>query len=224
MTILWDWNGTLLDDTDACVASLNLMLERRGVKPITLEFYRREFAFPVRSFYEKIGVRLEDEDWDRLAREYHDTYHAQPLGLNAEAVPALESARAAGMRQSIISAMRQDMLERDTAAFGIAGYMDYIYGTDNLNGGSKLSRARELLSRLGERDMREVVVIGDALHDWEVADGLGVRCVLFSGGGHSAERLARVAPTTDSLVDCIRLARSLGEALPDPVARVPASH
>ena len=67
MTILWDWNGTLLDDTDACVASLNLMLERRGVKPITLEFYRREFAFPVRSFYEKIGVRLEDEDWDRLA-------------------------------------------------------------------------------------------------------------------------------------------------------------
>ncbi len=202
--VLWDWNGTLLDDTAACVDSLNLMLRRRGVKPISLDFYRREFAFPVRAFYEKIGVRLADEDWDALAREYHDTYHSRPLALNVETVPALETVREAGMRQSIISALRQDMLEADTARFGVDGYMDEICGTDNLNGGSKLARARELLGRLGNPPGGDVVVIGDALHDWEVADSLGVRCILFSGGGHSAERLACVAPTFDSLVACVR--------------------
>lgn len=33
-TILWDWNGTLLDDVDAAVASMNDLLARHG-KPLT---------------------------------------------------------------------------------------------------------------------------------------------------------------------------------------------
>lgn len=216
--LLWDWNGTLLDDTQACIDALNAMLRKRGVRPITLDFYRAHFAFPVRPFYASIGVKLEDEDWNRLAQEYHDTYHAQPLRLNAETRAALELARAQGCRQSIISALRQDMLTRDTARFGVASYMEYVYGTDNLDGGSKIARARELLARLRETEGAaceltndRIVLIGDALHDKEVADALGIRCVLFSGGGHSYERLARVAPTEDSLSACVRTALNLAD-------------
>ena len=131
--VLWDWNGTLLDDTAACLTALNAMLARRGVPTITLDFYRQNFSFPVRPFYERIGVKLAQEDWDALAREYHDTYHAQPFALNAEAIAALEAVRAAGARQAIISALRQDLLERATARFGVDRYMDYLYGTDNLD-------------------------------------------------------------------------------------------
>ncbi|MGN0854349.1 MAG: HAD family hydrolase [Kiritimatiellia bacterium] len=203
--LLWDWNGTLLDDTQACLDALNAMLRKRGVRPITRAYYRAHFAFPVRPFYASIGVKLEEEDWDRLAQEYHDTYHARPLGLNAEARRALELARTLGCRQSIISALRQDLLERATARFGVAPYMEYVYGTDNLDGGSKISRARELLARIRPFD-GPIVLIGDALHDKEVADDLGIRCVLFSGGGHSRERLAAVAPTEDSLIACVRRA------------------
>ena len=212
--LLWDWNGTLLDDTQACIDALNVMLTRRGLKAIGRDYYRAHFSFPVRPFYASIGVRLEDEDWDRLAQEYHDTYHAQPMELNAEALSALELARTAGCRQAIISALRQDMLDRDTARFGISSFMEYVYGVDNLDGGSKIVRARELLARLRQsiesnnQTIKQfpIVLIGDALHDKEVADDLGIGCVLFSGGGHSHERLARVAPTADSLCECVRLA------------------
>lgn len=208
--LLWDWNGTLLDDTQACVDALNAMLVKRGVRPIGLAYYRENFSFPVRPFYAAIGVRLEDEDWNQLAREYHDTYHAQPMGLNAETLSALALARRAGCRQSIISALRQDMLTQDTARFGVASYMEHIYGTDNLDGGSKIDRAHELLGRIRESDERvdanAIVLIGDSLHDKEVADALGVRCVLFSGGGHSHARLEKVAPTANSLCECVRLA------------------
>jgi len=64
--IFWDWNGTLLDDTQASVNALNVLLARRGLPPVSLEDYRATFAFPVRPYYAKVGIRLEDEDWTRL--------------------------------------------------------------------------------------------------------------------------------------------------------------
>ena len=115
------------------------------------------------------------------------------------------------MERNIISALRQDLLESDVAHYGLSGYFEALYGTDNLDGGSKLSRARELLARLSGEGAtpKDIVVIGDALHDKEVADALGVRCVLCGQGSHSAERLARVAPTGETLSESLSLALSL---------------
>ena len=210
--ILWDWNGTLLDDTQAALDTLNLMLAERGAKPIGMDFYRDNFAFPVRPFYERIGMVLENEDWDALAREYHDLYAQQPKKLNAETFAALEMVRAAGVRQSIISALRQDLLDRTTADYGVAPYMECIYGVDNLDGASKLDRALELMTAITANaptgEPPDVVMIGDALHDKEVADALGVRCVLCAQGSHAGWRLAEVAPTGATLVESVRLALS----------------
>ena len=207
--ILWDWNGTLLDDTRAALDTLNLMLRKRGGRPIGMEFYLDNFAFPVRPFYERIGVALADEDWDALAQEYHDLYALQPKGLNRDTFAALEAVKAAGARQSIISALRQDLLDDITAKLGVAPYMDCIYGVDNLDGASKLDRALELMTALtAESSGRppDVVLIGDALHDKEVADALGVRCVLCAQGSHAAWRLAAVAPTGGTLLEAVALA------------------
>ena len=204
--ILWDWNGTLLDDTQAALDTLNIMLERRGSRPIEMGFYRDNFAFPVRPFYEKIGVCLENEDWDALAREYHDLYAEQPKRLNPEAIAALERVKAAGVKQSIISALRQDLLDEATVFYGVAPYMECIYGVDKLDGASKLDRALELLTRI---DSANPVVIGDALHDKEVADALKVRCVLCGQGSHAAWRLAEVAPTGKTLLEAVDLALGL---------------
>lgn len=202
--VIWDWNGTLLDDTQAALDTLNIMLARRGQAPISMDFYRAHFAFPVRGFYDSIGLKIAPEEWDELAREYHATYAVQPMALNAETLTVLEAVRRRGIGQSILSALRQDLLESVTARFGVAPYMRHLYGTDNLNGASKLARGRELLAALGGPD--GVVLIGDALHDKEVADDLGVRCVLCAQGGHAAHRLTAVAPTADTLSEAVALA------------------
>ena len=217
--ILWDWNGTLLDDTQAALDTLNIMLARRGGTPIAMDFYRDHFAFPVRPFYEAIGVCLENEDWDALAREYHDVYAEQPKRLNPETIAALERAKASGARQSIISALRQDLLEEITAELGVAKYMDRICGVDNLDGFGKIDRARELISALQtpqtpqtpqtsqtSQTSQTFILIGDSLHDKEVADALGARCVLCGQGSHAAWRLRAVAPTGDTLLEALDLA------------------
>ena len=57
--------------------------------------------------------------------------------------------------------------------------------------------------------LSNVVMIGDALHDKEVADALGIRCVLCAQGSHSAERLRSAAPTGDTLLAAVDLAHGL---------------
>ena len=206
---LWDWNGTLLDDTQAALDTLNEMLSRRGRPPIGMDFYRDNFAFPVKPFYESIGVRLDNEDWEALAREYHEVYGRQSKRLNSGAIAALEHAKACSAGQSIISALRQDILERDAARFGAAPYMEHIYGVDNLDGASKSARAVELVRRVkAERRGADVnfVLIGDSLHDKEVADAIGVRCVLCSQGSHAGWRLSAAAPTGATLEESVSMA------------------
>ena len=210
--ILWDWNGTLLDDTQAALDTLNIMLARRGARPIAMEFFRDHFAFPCRPFYDTIGMHVEDAEWDALAKEYHDLYAEQPKRLNPETLAALEKVKASGAKQSIISALRQDLLDEVTGRMGVAEYMECIYGVDNLDGASKLDRALELMNHIAPQvgEQPDVVLIGDALHDKEVADALKVRCVLCGQGSHASWRLRKVAPTGETLLAAVNLALTVG--------------
>ena len=204
MTIFWDWNGTLLDDTDAALGALNVLLAKRGLPQIGMNWYREHFAFPVRPFYAKCGIDLANEDWEALAQSYHEAYAALPKRLNDEAVAALERAKKAGARQCIISALRQDLLDAAVDGCGLRGYFDDVYGVDNLDGSTKIGRARELMAKVRARDAAdEVVLVGDSLHDKEVSDDLGIRCVLCATGGHSAARLRAVAATGETLLGAL---------------------
>lgn len=197
--LVWDWNGTLLDDTAAALKAFNVQLVKRSLPPVSLEFYRANFAFPVKPFYALCGVDLAHEDWQRLAAEYHEAYAREPKALNALALAALNRARALGFRQSVLSALRQDLLEAALARFGLREYFDYVVGVDNLDGSSKLTEARALIRKLSG----EVVFIGDSLHDAEVARAVGARAILVATGGHSAARLSSVALTYPNLLTAV---------------------
>ena len=56
--IIWDWNGTLLDDTWLCVEGINQALIKRNLTPISEDRYREVFTFPVRDYYKKLGFDL----------------------------------------------------------------------------------------------------------------------------------------------------------------------
>ncbi len=207
--LIWDWNGTLLDDVAAAVGALNRMLVKRGARPITIEHYRRRFGFPVRPFYAELGVDLAKWDWDEICEDFHTFVLEEPQAVRPDARAALELAASLGFRQSILSALRQDKLEAALAANGFLGFFDRIFGVDNLDGASKLDRGRELMASLGPA-ADAPVFIGDTLHDAEVARELGGRCVLVSCGHQMPDRLAVAGcPVAATLADAVRLASAL---------------
>lgn len=202
--IFWDWNGTLLDDTAAAVATLNDMLVRRGAATISEAFYRDNFGFPVRPFYARIGIASHDDaEWDEVAREYHDVYALQARNLNSEAIAALDAADRLGFGQCVLSALRQDLLELELSRYGIEGRFLRVCGADNLYGAGKIERARELAEFAGGAG--RVAIVGDSLHDKEVADAIGARCVLCAQGSHSRWRLEKAGEwrIVDTLLEAV---------------------
>ena len=188
--IIWDWNGTLLDDVNAAVAALNRMLLKRGLPATTKEYYRNHFGFPVRPFYAELGVDLENDSWDEICDDFHNFIaEEKEQYLRADTIMTLQLVKDNGIGQSILSALRQDLLLRDTTKYGVADYFDFIYGVDNLDGATKLSRGYELLEVLSQEDKKNLFFIGDTLHDAEVAQALGAVPILVSCGHQTPDRL-----------------------------------
>ena len=200
--IIWDWNGTLLDDTQAGVNAVNAMLAARRLPQVGLTTYRELFGFPVKNFYRAVGFRLEEENWDAMAREFHDRFlDDTTIRLQADALRVLAGFRASGVGQSVLSASEQSILDGMLTDFGVAHFFDCVCGVDNLYGQSKLELGHALLSRLA-LPPETVLMIGDSLHDHEVAGALGVSCLLIAQGHQSYARLARSgAPVLRSLAD-----------------------
>ena len=98
--LIWDWNGTLLDDVETCVDVMNGMLERRGLAPLkSVECYRGIFTFPVREYYKKAGLDPARESFEKLALEYISEYNRRALscGLVPYAREILREAEAMGL-------------------------------------------------------------------------------------------------------------------------------
>lgn len=210
--IVWDWNGTLLDDVQASVNTINRLLDARALPLISQADYREQFGFPVWNYYAAIGFRLETENLDQLARTFHDLFLADPaIRLRPEALPVLQHCRNAGLGLSILSASEQSILERMLADAGITACFDFIHGVDNLHGRSKVETGRALISRI-PCPPTEVLFVGDTLHDHEVASQLGAACVLISQGHQSRRRLLTAGcPVLETLAEFPAFLKTLGQ-------------
>ena len=192
--IIWDWNGTLIDDVAAAVNALNRMLALRDVAPVTQDFYRAHFGFPVRPFYAVVGLDLEKEDWDKICTDFHQFIAEEPdQHLRPDAIDALRFVREQCGCQSILSALRQDLLLRDTTREGVQAFFDARFGVDNLDGATKLSRGHDLIAHLKANGLlvpdQTLFFIGDTLHDAEVGVALGATPILVEGGHQNGDRL-----------------------------------
>ena len=63
--IIWDWNGTLLDDVELCINSMNLLLKERNLQALTIDRYREIFTFPVKEYYQKAGFNFKTENFEK---------------------------------------------------------------------------------------------------------------------------------------------------------------
>lgn len=188
--ILWDWNGTLLDDTEISRGVLNGMLSRRGLPTVSLERYREIFTFPIIDYYRKAGFDFSVEPYEVLAADYIEKYPiaARNAGLAEGAVELLAEIRTAGFSQTIISAAESDSLRAQVASLCIDSYFDAICGADNgLGGGKEAVAARWLAENFTENERR--FYIGDTLHDFETARILGCTPILVTCGHQDRARL-----------------------------------
>ncbi|MBL7106549.1 MAG: HAD hydrolase-like protein [Phycisphaerae bacterium] len=188
--IIWDWNGTLLDDARLCVEIFNTLLTRRKMKTVSLVEYQEDFSFPVIEYYKKLGFDFDKESFDGVANEYIGLYNQRRFEckLNKGVLRVLEELKSRGLKQSILSAYHQKMLEETVDFYKLRKFFSEIVGLDDYYAHSKIDNGRKMLSGLRIAKSK-IVLIGDTVHDYEVAEDMGISCILLCSGHCSAKRL-----------------------------------
>ena len=204
--IIWDWNGTLVDDMPLALRVMNRMLARRNMPFLSEDRYLATFDHPVQNFYRNLGFDFSAEPFDNIAHEFGQGYKADwaSCSLHAGAREALEQFHSLGLSQSILSASERGVLERNVNYFKLSGLLSDLSALEDHLAHSKLEQGLKwhAASKLCPS---EIVLIGDTTHDFEVARALGCKCILFAGGHQSRQRLESCTTHVVGSLSAIRL-------------------
>ncbi len=202
--LVWDFNGTILDDIDVGIDAANVLLGKRGLPLITSkESYKKLFGFPIVEYYKVLGFDFEKENYDDVAVEWVKEYLARVPNapMHKGAVETMVKVNELGIPQILLSATELNMLKGQVAHLGIADVFSEIYGLDNVRAGSKKMLAEQLREKYPNG---RFLFLGDTDHDHQVAQAAGADCVLFAGGHQSKERLLTFGPPViDSLSEIV---------------------
>ena len=188
--IIWDFNGTLLNDTQLSLDVDNNVFEKLGIPCITIDDYRNNMTMPVRDFYSAVGVDYSIHSYETIARLWLDEFNqkAVGVGLVSGALDAIRFFHSQGRSQSVLSASYEPSLRKQCEALGLTSYMTDISGLEDESASKKTEIGRRQLRELG-LEGRDVVLIGDMLTDAHLAEDLGADCILVSWGHNDLKRL-----------------------------------
>ena len=204
--IFWDFNGTILDDADACFKSENDLFEQYGFPLLpSKETYKSLFGFPVKDYYRRMGFDFEKTPYEILADEWMERYlvHAADAGLCPHVKEALDYVKSKGLPQWVLSASKLTMLEEQLTSLGVRSYFEGILGQDNIQAGNK-----EYLGHAWREANPDacVLFLGDTDHDATTAHAMGADCVLLTTGHNTKERLlnCKTLFVADNALDALK--------------------
>lgn len=188
--IIWDWNGTLLNDRWLCLESINKLLVGRGKNPLSDEEYLAYFDFPVRDYYVKAGFDFTKEDFKIPAIQFIEFYELKRKQclLQDNALDVLKYFHQQGVSQYLLSASESAVLNDMVDFFDLRKYFTQVCGLNNHYAASKLDLGRELIKDISVSP-EELLMVGDTCHDQEVASALGVSVILYDQGHFPTYRL-----------------------------------
>ncbi|MBU0529368.1 HAD hydrolase-like protein [bacterium] len=188
--IIWDWNGTLLNDSWLSITAINILLKKYNLPAIDKEKYLEIFTFPVIKYYEKLGFDFDKTPFSivgtEFIKEYTDRMYEAKMQDGAR--ESLNYFYEIGITQSLLSAAKQQMLENLMKFHDLEKYFLKISGLTDHYANSKVDVGKSWIKEL-KYNPNEVLLIGDTLHDVEVADEIGTDCVLVAQGHTTYDRL-----------------------------------
>lgn len=189
--IIWDWNGTLLDDVELCVEVMNKLLVKYNLPTITTELYKEVFDFPVRDYYLKLGFDFEKQSFEDVGVEYIEEYEkiVSRAQLRKEIIEVVKDLNSRQCPQTVISARENQALHAELKSYGVLEYIDGAIGLNNHYASGKASNVCSFVEKCS-LDKKQILIIGDTLHDLEVANMAGIDCLLLADGHHSSKRIS----------------------------------
>ena len=188
--IVWDWNGTIIDDAALFVSILNIFLKKYSMNTISIQEYKKLFCFPVENYYKKLGFNLTNNQFKALSSEFIHLYKSKMFSpsLKPGVLTIIKYLHNQGYTQLVLSAQEKTLLKKSIKHYNLELFFDNFFGLNNNYAKSKQSIAKEHLAPFLSSN-KKVLLVGDTAHDYEVASSIGADCCLVSWGHYSKKRL-----------------------------------
>lgn len=206
--VFFDFNGTIIDDVDLCLELLNKILMGQNKPLVDIDRYKDIFTFPIKKYYEAAGVDFNIESFESLSIKFITEYQPRSMscGLYHSVIPTLEYLKDKANLYILSASERNNLLEQ-CDSYGITKYFKAILGIDNVHAASKVGIAIDYIKN-NNIDPSTTIFIGDTVHDYEVAQAIGVKAYLVCCGHQSKKVLQTVDATIvddiGALVDLIK--------------------
>ena len=189
--VIWDFNGTIIDDLTVCMRIVNELMTGEGLEPLSLEEYREVFRFPIEIYYDQVGL-TKKKSFETQSNRFMALYNeliAEMSCYPASKRTIIELAKL-GVKQMVLSASHEDTLRQQLVNEGLLDCFETIMGLNNNSASGKLAIGLAWLEQNNHKKLKKLL-IGDTTHDFELAQALGADCLLLAIGHESKERLLR---------------------------------
>ncbi len=198
--IIWDYNGTVLDDAYTSVLAVNEMLKARGLKETNLEVYKKTLVMPLTEYYKTVGIYTDDIALlSQEFRKYCDI-HKDNSRIFDGVYDVILFAKSKGIKNILLSSLYNEHLVEETKKHNIGNWFDIISGLSDKNLGSKSDTARIIFDK-NDINPKNTLFVGDLVTDAKTANELGADCILIPNG-HTDK--ARCALACDKVFDDVR--------------------
>ena len=135
--------------------------------------------------------------------EFDERFYELEIFPDAESV--IREFKYKGIEQIILSQTEQRWLEKQVRVHDIDYLFTELLGAKDIYVKGKVAIALEWITR-NDIDTAQVLMVGDTLHDFEVAENIGCDCILIARGHQSKERLLETGvPVLDSIEELRRM-------------------
>jgi phosphoglycolate phosphatase len=209
--MVFDWNGTLLNDTEAVIYADNCALAHFGGRPIDVETFQNTVSIPKIEFYKLHGCSpaFLNENLGAVA-DFAGIQYQKMLprcGLRPGAVEVLKFLKEHEVHVLILSNDMVDNIWSQLRRFKIDTYIDAVLANTDpyvfMRHALKQNRLAEYLRETGPYHPQ--VIVGDSTEEIIIGKKLGLTTVSLLKGIHSQPRLVSESPDllSPSLVEAL---------------------
>lgn len=212
--LLLDLDGTLVDTPQAIVEVTQSTLAALGRPPVDPQTIKDGIGLPLPlALANLLGTgpvaAADAVEIYRVLWRQHVTPRLKDL-VYPGVHQGLEELRALGVRLAVVTGKAQDGAESTVIGAGFQDAMEVVLGyTSVKNPKPAPDLALEAARRLGLAPS-ESLVVGDAIHDLEMAGAAGMRSIAVTYGAQPEAALRRARPTwvAHSFPEVVRIARA----------------
>lgn len=179
--VLFDWNGTLLDDMErARMASRQVREEWVGVPDLSLEEFRAAWCLPMSEHVRRLGVP--DDRSDAAAKAWSTHLAAIDAPLSPGVWTTLDALQDDGIATGVVSSASDEAVRRDLRHHGLYQRFDDIH--------CGVTQKGDMISRYVESAAAGAVwYVGDTKFDMVQARGAGAVAIGYTAGYDAAAAL-----------------------------------